>query len=75
MEISKWVSGSRTVLASTAGFSLPVDAVVAFGDTGGALTLWTGSAGLTQVLSEIDNTYEGGYAGIEMNGGAGTLYD
>ena len=46
VQLSKWVSGSRTALACTAGFSLPVDAVVAFGDAGGALRSGPAPAGL-----------------------------
>lgn len=76
VELSKWVSGTRTVLASTSGFSLPVGTTMALTQTsGGDVALWTGTSSLTQVLSARDTTYTSGYAGLEVNGGAGTIYN
>jgi hypothetical protein len=76
VELAKWVSGVRTVLASTTGFSLPVGTTIALTETaGGSLALWTGTTSLSAVLSASDSTYTSGYAGLEVNGGAGTVYN
>lgn len=76
VELAKWVSGARTVLASTTGFSLPVGTTMALTETaGGSLALWTGTTSLSAVLSATDSTYTSGYAGLEVNGGAGTVYN
>jgi len=77
VELSKWVAGARTVLASSSGFSLPVGTTMALSETAnGTLTLWTGtSSAMTQTLTATDTTYTSGYAGLEVNGGAGTLYN
>jgi hypothetical protein len=76
VEIAKWVSGTRNVLAVTSGFSLPVGTTMALTETaGGDIALWTGTTTLSQVLSARDTTYTSGYAGLEVNGGAGTIYN
>ncbi len=76
VELSKWVGGTRTVLASAAGLSLPVNSTMALTETaGGRLAVWAGSSALSLVLSANDPTYASGYAGIDMNGGAGTAYN
>lgn len=75
-ELAKWISGARTVLASTTGISLPVGTIMALTETaGGSLALWTGTTSLSAVLSASDSTYASGYAGLEVNGGAGTIYN
>jgi hypothetical protein len=76
VELSKWAAGTRTVLASTTGFALPVGTTMALSETaGGRITLWTGTTSLTAVLSANDSTYSSGYAGLDVNGGAGTVYN
>ena len=76
VELAKWVSGIRTVLASTTGFSLPVGTTMVLTETaGGSLALWTGTTSLSAVLSASDYTYTSGYAGLEVSGGAGTVYN
>jgi hypothetical protein len=77
VELSKWVAGTRTVLSSTSGFSLPVGTTIALTETaGGTLALWSGSGvSMTPVLTAADSTYTSGYAGLEVKGGAGTLYN
>ena len=50
VELSKWVSGTRTVLTSTSGFSLPVGTTMALTEAGGSLALWTGTTSLTPLL-------------------------
>jgi len=76
VELSKWISGTRTVLASASGFSLSVGTTVALTETsGGSLSLWTGTSSLSPALTASDTTYTSGYAGLEVNGGAGTIYN
>jgi hypothetical protein len=76
VELSKWASGTRTVLASTSGFSLPVGTTMALTETsGGSLALWTGTSSLSPLLTANDSTYSSGYAGLEVNGLEGTIYD
>lgn len=76
VELSKWVAGTRTVLASKEGFSLPVGTTMALTDSGSGVVLWTGAGTtLTPVLSATDTTYSSGYTGLEVNGGAGTMYN
>jgi sugar lactone lactonase YvrE len=75
VEIAKWVSGTRTVLASKEGFSLPVNTTFVLTETGGKLTLWTGTSSFTRVLSAYDSTYSSGYAGIEVYRGYGSAYN
>jgi subtilisin family serine protease/sugar lactone lactonase YvrE len=75
VELSKWVSGTRTVLGTKEGFSLPVGTTMALTETGGTLTLWTGTSSFSPVLSATDSTYSSGYAGLEAYEGEGTEYD
>jgi hypothetical protein len=75
VELGKWVGGTRTVLGSTASFSVPVGTTMALTDSGSRLTLWTGTTAFTSVLSVNDSSYSGGYAGLEVAGGAGTQYN
>lgn len=75
VELSKWVSGTRTVLGTKEGFSLPVNTTFVLTETGGKLTLWTGTSSFSRVLSAYDTTYSSGYAGIEVNQGEGTAYN
>ena len=76
VELSRWVAGARTVLASKAGYSLPVGTTMALSESGGGVVLWTGAgAVLAPLLSSTDTTYSSGYAGLEVNGGAATVYN
>jgi Ricin-type beta-trefoil lectin domain-like len=75
-ELAKWVSGTRTVLATKEAFSLPVNTIMTLVDTGPGVSLWTGTGtNLSSVLSASDATYNSGSAGVEVMGGAGTLYN
>jgi hypothetical protein len=74
VEISRWVSGHRAVLAKRRKVSLPVNAMFALSETAGNLVLWTGISTLTPILSTTDSTYSSGYVGIEANRGEGTAY-
>jgi ricin-type beta-trefoil lectin protein len=76
VELSKWAAGTRTVLASKTGYSLPVGTTMALTESAGSVVLWTGAGNaLTPLLSSADTTYPTGYAGLEVNGGAGTVYN
>jgi phosphodiesterase/alkaline phosphatase D-like protein/sugar lactone lactonase YvrE len=75
VELSKWVAGNRSVLAIKEGLSLPKNTTVALTETGGALTMWTGTSSLSPVLSATDSTYSSGYVGLEAYLGEGTEYD
>jgi hypothetical protein len=77
VELSKWVAGTRTVLGTKEGFTLPVNTTFTLTETGGRLTLWTGTSSFSRVLTAYDTTYYNvsGYAGIEVNKGSGTAYD
>ena len=48
VELSRWVSGTRTVLASKEGFSLLVNTTFVLTETGGRLTLWTGTSSFSR---------------------------
>ncbi len=69
-ELSKWVSGARTVLGSySTGSIAQPGSTIFLTKTGGNLTLWSGTAGsYSQVLQANDSTYSSGYAGMEQNG-------
>ncbi len=73
--ISKWVGSTRTVLATKEGFSLAVGTTMTLTDVGGSIALWTGTSSFTPLLSATDTTYTSGYAGLDVNGGAGTEYN
>jgi hypothetical protein len=75
VELSKWASGIRTVLASKESISLPIGTTIALVETAGNLTLWTGTTNLSAALSANDTTYASGYAGLEVNGLEGTMYN
>jgi hypothetical protein len=76
VELSRWVGGNRSVLASTTGFALPVGTTMALTETAGnMITLWTGTSSLTPLLAAMDSTYSSGYASLDVNGGAGTIYN
>jgi RHS repeat-associated protein len=72
-EIAKWVSSTRSVLASKTGVTLSNGTTFALSDEGANLVLWTGTTSFTPLLSASDSTYSSGYAGIEVNGVGGTL--
>lgn len=76
VELSKWVSGTRTILGGKASYSVPAGSVIALSETGGRLTVWTNKGGAySEVLSANDSTYSSGYAGIEASGVTPKLYD
>jgi Ca2+-binding RTX toxin-like protein len=71
MALSKWVNGTRTVLASKSSYSLPPGSSFAILDQGSTVSAWTNTgSGFSQVLSATDSAYSGGNAGVE---GAGNI--
>lgn len=74
-ELARWTAGSRNVLASKENVSLPVNTSFGLSKSADSLVLWTGTSSFNPLLSARDTTYAGGYAGIEVNGGQGTLYN
>ena len=67
--LAKWQSGTKTVLASKSGYSLPAGSKVALVDKAGTVSIWTRvSSEFTQVISAADSTFYSGYAGIEGSG-------
>jgi Ricin-type beta-trefoil lectin domain-like/Ricin-type beta-trefoil lectin domain len=76
VELSKWVSGGRTVLGTATGVSLPAGSVLSITETpGGTLSVWGGTSTITQIVTAQDSAYTSGYAGLEVQGGAGTIYN
>jgi len=76
VKLSKWVSGTETVLASNASVSIPSGTRVMISDNGGTVTAWTGSGStVSSLLTASDSTYSGGYAGIEAAGNFGRSID
>ncbi|HMJ03702.1 MAG TPA: hypothetical protein VK506_12225 [Conexibacter sp.] len=69
--LSKWVSGSRTTLATTSSYAFATQKSFALVDKGGTVSAWidTGS-GFFQLLSASDSAFSRGYAGIAGAGNA-----
>jgi RHS repeat-associated protein len=77
-EIAKWEAGTRTVLASATGLSLPVGQTIMLMNSGNYLSLWAGSgATYTRLLGTTDAAFlpffGGGKAGLLANGNQGSL--
>jgi hypothetical protein len=69
--LSKWVSGVRTVLASSSGYTLAPQSSFALVDKGGVVSAWIDAgAGFAQLLTASDATFSRGYVGLE---GAGNI--
>ena len=69
VKLSKWVSGTQTVLASKSGYSFSNGNSLALVDQGGTVSAWTNTgSGFGQLLSATDSTFSGGYAGVEGSG-------
>jgi len=69
--VSKWVSGTRTTLATSRSYTLAPQSSFALVDKGGTVYVWidTGS-GYRVLLRATDTAYSRGYVGIE---GAGNI--
>ncbi len=69
--LSKWVSGTRTVLATASSYTLAPQSSFALVDLGATVSAWVeAGSGYSQLLTANDTTYSRGYAGIE---GAGNI--
>ncbi len=69
--LTKWASGTRTLLASRSGYTFATQSSFALVDKGGTVYAWIDAgSGYRQLLSARDATYSRGYAGIE---GAGNI--
>jgi WD40 repeat protein len=69
--LSKWSSGTQTVLAQQASTAIPAGTTLAISDTGSTVEAWKSSGGaLTSILSASDASFASGYAGVD---GAGNL--
>jgi len=67
--LSKWVSGTRTVLASKTGYGFVDGNSLALLDVGSTVSAWTDTgSGFNQILSAEDALYSSGYAGLEGSG-------
>jgi Ricin-type beta-trefoil lectin domain len=75
VELSKWASGIRTVLAAREIVSLPANTIVFLTEAEDTLAVWTANPTVAPVISARDNTFAGGYAGLEVSGGSGTYYN
>jgi hypothetical protein len=69
--LSKWVAGTRTVLASRNGYTFAPQSSFALVDKGGTVYAWIDSgSGYRQLLSGRDSTFSRGSVGIEGAGNA-----
>jgi hypothetical protein len=69
--LSRWVSGSKTVLATKSSYSMATGSVFALVSKAGTVSAWTKTGTeFTQLLSAADTTYTSGFAGLE---GAGNI--
>jgi subtilisin family serine protease/sugar lactone lactonase YvrE len=67
--LSKWQSGSQTVLASQASYSFVNGHSIAVVDQGGTISAWTNTgSGFSQLLSASDSTFSSGKSAIEGSG-------
>jgi hypothetical protein len=76
VDLSKWVGGTRTVLVSVTGVSLPVGTVLVLTETaGGRVSIWSGTSTFAPILTAIDSSFSNGRAGLDVNGIDGTIYN
>jgi hypothetical protein len=74
--LSRWQGGSKTLLASKAGYAFPTNSQFALLEKGGVVSAWTKTATeYTQLLSAADATFTSGYTGIEGSGNITRLRD
>jgi hypothetical protein len=67
--LSEWQAGTKTVLASKAGFALPNGSQVALVEKGGTASAWTNAGSeFTQLLSASDSSFNSGFTGVEGSG-------
>ncbi len=76
VKLSKWVSGSETVLDSQSGYSFAVGDSLALVDEGGTVSAWTDTgSGYEEQWSASDNAFGSGYPGLESGGNYTRLQD
>ena len=74
--LAKWVTGSKTVLASKSSYVLALGDRFALVDKAGVLSAWTRTGSeFTQILSAADTSFISGYAGVEGSGNFTRLAD
>jgi hypothetical protein len=67
--LSKWQSGSQTVLASQASYSLVNGNSFAVVDQGSTVSAWTNTgSGFSQLLNASDSAFSSGKSAIEDSG-------
>jgi len=68
--LSKWESGSKTVLTSKGSYALPTNRPFALVDREGIVSAWANpfKEGWEQILSAKDSTFSSGYIGLEGSG-------
>ena len=71
VKLSKWVSGTQTVLASKSSYTFNNGNSFALVENGGKVSAWTNTgSGFTELLSASDTTFTSGESGVE---GAGNI--
>ena len=74
VKLSKWVSGSQTVLASKSSYTFANGNSLAIVDQGSSVTAWTDTgSGFTQLLSANDSAFEAGNTAVEGSGNIARL--
>lgn len=66
VKLSKWTTGTETVLASKTAYTLPVGKRFALANKQGGIGVFVGEGGeFTQILSATDSTYTSGYVALD----------
>jgi hypothetical protein len=69
VKLSKWTSGTQTILASQTGYSFLNGNSLAVVDQGSAVSAWTNTgSGFTQLLSGTDSSFSSGNGALEGSG-------
>jgi hypothetical protein len=69
VKLSKWVSGTQTVLGTKSGYVFVNGDLLALVEHEGTVSAWTNTgSGFSQLLSTTDSTYTSGNAGVEGSG-------
>jgi hypothetical protein len=74
VDLSKWVSGVETILASKASYTFPTKSRFALVELNGTVSAWTSTGSeYTQILTASDGTYASGYLGVDASGNSSRL--
>jgi hypothetical protein len=69
VKLSKWVSGTQTVLASKSSYAFADGDSLALVENGGVVSAWVSTGtGFSELLSASDSTFLGGNAAVEGSG-------